>query len=311
MDVQSLFSIFMSMLSGSLRVFIPIAFAALAFMVAAECGHINMALDGQMLFAAFFGVYGSHLTGSPWIGLLFAIVFGIVTSLLLAVMTIHLKCPQVIAGLGINMLASGFTVVLMQAIFSAKGKTPVVAGLNTIKIPFFSNIPIIGDLFSEISPLLLVLIGCMLILRFVIKKTPFGLRMRVTGENPVVAASHGIDVYKMQYICVILSGVLASIGGACLSIGDINLFSRDMVSGRGFIGIAVCIFGGYDPVEVVLASLLFGFAQSLQYRIQGVAIPSQLVQMLPYLLTMIVLAVKRKNGSGPVSLGLPYEKEGQ
>lgn len=311
MNIGELLQTLLSLLSGTLRVFIPIAFAALAFMFAAQAGIINMALDGTMLFAAFFGVYGSYITGNAWIGLLFAVVSGILVSLFLGLLTVNFKCPQMIAGLGINLLARGLTIVFLQAVWNAKGKSTPVTGLGVIHIAFLENVPILNKLIGDVSPLLLILLLCLALVWFLIKKTPFGLRLRTIGENPVVAASQGIDVYKMQYIGIVISGILAALGGAFLSIGDINIFSRDMVAGRGFIGIAVCIFGGYEPFGLLLGSLLFGFAQSLQYRIQNINIPSQLVQILPYVLTMLALALKRKSGLGPSSAGVPYEKEGQ
>ncbi len=297
MDAQILDSVG-SLLAGTIRVFTPITFAAIASCFSARAGIINMALDGIMLVSAFFAVLGSFLTGNPWFGMVLAVFAGLVITMFFSMMTITFRCPQALAGLGINMLAKGLTVVLLQAIWGAKGKSVPVTSIQSIHINAIKDVPVLGPVFGETSPLLILLAVSLVVVYFIFYKTVFGLRMKVTGENQIAARSIGIKVERMQYVCVLISGVFAALGGAYLSICDVNIFSRDMVAGRGFFGMAVAIFGANNPVGCIFGGLLFGFAQSLQYRMQGFRIPNELVQMLPYVLTLVVLAFSRKDTSG-------------
>ena len=297
MDAQMLDNIG-SLLASTVNIFIPITFAAIASCFSARTGIINMALDGIMLVSAFFAVYGSYLTGNAWFGLGLGIVAGVAIALFFSVITIKFRCSQALAGLGINMLAKGLTIVLLQAIWNAKGKSAIVEGIDVIRFDAIAGVPILGSIFAQIPPLLIVLVASLALVQVVFFRTVFGLRMHVTGENPVAARSLGIKVERMQYVCMIISGVFASLGGAYLSICDVSIFSRDMVAGRGFIGMAVAIFGANQPVGCILGGLLFGFAQSLQYSVSGRAgIPTQLVQMMPYV-TLVALAFSKKDTSG-------------
>ncbi len=310
--MDELLTTFTSLLSGTIRVSIPIAFAALGGTLSERSGIINMGLEGTMLMGAFFGVVGSYISGNPWVGLLVAMFAGALVGLLHGLLTIKFKCEHVLAGVGINVLASGLTSVLLQMIWNAKGKSSEVASFSMIKLPVINQIPVIKDIIGEVSPLLIVLIVCVIGVWFLMYRTVFGLRARVIGENPKAAGSMGINVYRTQYICVVLCGVLAAIGGAYMSIGDIHLFSREMTAGRGFIALAVVIFGGWHPVGAMLGSLLFGLAQSLQYRLQSGSVPPQLVQMLPYVATLLVLFfASGKKSRGPAASGVHYYDKGE
>lgn len=296
----------LSLLAGMVRVAIPISFAALAGMLSERAGVINMGLEGIMLIGSFFAVVGSYVTGSAWMGLLFAALSGILMGLVLVTLTVGFKCEHVLAGVGINIFASGITIVLLEMIWGTKGKSGMVAGLGMLRVPLISKIPVIGDIIGTISPLFYILVLCVFLLWFLLYRTPAGLRILVIGENPEMAGTMGVNVYKMQYLCVMASGMLAAIGGAYLSIGDINMFSKDMVSGRGYIALSMVILGNWKPLWVALGGLVYGFAQSLQFRLQGVNIPPQLVQMLPYILTLVVLLFARKKSSAPAASGKHY-----
>ncbi len=305
-------SIATSLIAGSIRVSIPIAFAALGGTLSERSGIINMGLEGTMLMGAFFGVVGSYYSQNVWIGLLVAMLAGALVGLLHGVLTIKFKCEHVLAGVGINVLASGLTVVLLQMIFNAKGKSCEVPSFSMITIPGINQIPVLKDIIGQVSPMLILLVISILGVWFLLYRTVFGLRARVIGENPEAAGSMGINVYRTQYICVILCGILAAMGGAYMSIGDIHLFSRDMVAGRGFIAMAVVIFGGWHPVGAYLGSLLFGLAQSMQYRLQSGSIPPQLVQMLPYVMTLVVLVFARgSKHRAPAAEGRHYYAKGE
>lgn len=301
----------MNLLAGAIRVTIPIGFAALAGMIAERAGIINMGLEGMMLIGAFFSVVGSYLTGSPWIGLIFAMVSGAMIGLLMSVFAVGFKCEHMLTGVAANLLASGLTVVLLQMIWNTRGKSEAVNGLGVISVPIINKIPILKDLIGTISPLFYILVALMLIIWFMLYHTPIGLRIRVVGDNPFMAGSMGVKVYRIQYACMALSGALAGLGGAYLSIGDINMFSKGMTAGRGYIALSMVILGGWHPVGVVVSGLVYGVAQSLQFRIQSVKIPAQLVQMLPYLVTILVLFFVRSKNKAPAMEGVHYYQKGE
>ena len=304
-------SYILSLLAGAIRVTIPISFAALAGMVSERAGVINMGLEGMMLIGTFFGVLGSYLTGSAWIGLLFAIASGMGLGLLMAVFAVGFKCEHILVGVAVNMLASGLTIVLLQSVFDSKGKSSPVAGLGVVKVPVLNQIPVVKQLIGNISPLFYILAACAIAVWFVIYKTRVGLHIRVIGDNPFMAGSMGIKVYRLQYISMAVSGALAAMGGAYLSIGDINMFSKEMVAGRGYIALSMVILGGWHPIGVTVCGLVYGIAQSLQFRLQSVSIPPQFVQMLPYVVTIGVLMVARKKGRAPAMEGVHYYAKGE
>ncbi|MDD3212171.1 MAG: ABC transporter permease [Eubacteriales bacterium] len=303
-----------SLLAGMVRIAIPIAFAALAGMLCERAGVINMGLEGMMLMGAFFSCVGSYYSGSAWVGLLVGMLAGLCLGLLHATLTVLFKCEHLLSGVGINILADGLSIVLLQIIWHTKGKSTIVDGLGKVSIPVIDRIPVLKEIFGTVSPLFPILLVTVVIFQFVIYHTSFGLRVRVIGDNPEMAGSMGINVYWMQFICVGLSGVLAAVGGAYLSIGDINMFSKSMVAGRGYIALAMVILGGWTPVGVAAAGLVYGFAQSLQIRLQGlegVAIPAQLVQMLPYVITILVLFIAPRKNRAPAAEGVHYYRKGE
>ena len=301
----------LSLLAGAIRLTIPIAFAALAGMLAERAGIINMGLEGMMLFGSFFAVVGSYVTGSAWLGLLFAMAAGAGGGLIMAVFAIGFKCEHMLAGVAVNILASGLTIVLLQMIWGTRGKSSEVAGLGIVSVPVLNKLPIIGQLIGNISPLFYILVLCVILLWVVLYRTPVGLRVRVIGENPFMAGSMGIKVYKYQYLSLMVSGMLAALGGAYLSVGDINMFWKEMVAGRGYIALSMVILGGWHPVGVAACGLIYGVAQSLQLRLQGVSIPPQLVQMLPYVGTILVLLFARNKSKAPAMEGVHYYQKGE
>ena len=301
----------LSLLAGAIRVTIPIAFAALAGMLSERAGIINMGLEGLMLMGSFFGVVGSYITGSGWMGLIFAMAAGAVLGLIMAVFTIGFKCEHMLAGVGINIMSSGLSIVLLQMIWQTKGKSSMVDGLGVVSVPILNRIPIVRQLIGNISPLFYILILCVVLLWFVLYHIPVGLRVRVIGDNPFMAGSMGVKVYKYQYLSLMVSGMLAALGGAYLSIGDINMFSKDMVAGRGYIALSMVILGGWHPVGVAAGGLVYGLAQSLQFRIQSVDIPPQFVQMLPYVVTILVLVFARSKSKAPAMEGVHYYRKGE
>lgn len=304
----SFLDIFATWFSSGIRVAIPIAFGALACTICEKGGIINIGVEGMMLAGSFGGVLGAYLTGSAWLGIIFAMVFGMLFALLHAVLTIRFKTEHIISGLGINLLASGLTTLWLSTVWGNSGKSEAVASLGIVNLPCLKDVPVLGIMFSGYSPLFYLLILCGVLMWITLNKTVMGLRIRVVGEFPLAADSVGIKVGAIQYGCVLACGVLAGLGGAYLSIGDIGLFSRDMVAGRGYIAMAVMILGGWNPIGALGGCILFGLAQGTQFRLQEIA-PPQLIQMLPYVLTILVLVLVKNRPQGPAWAGKAFSRE--
>ena len=283
-----------TLLMATLRSATPLVLAALGGIYAERSGVVNIALEGKMLTGAFAAVVVAYYTGNPWLGVLAAILTGGVMAYIFAVVSIKYQANQVVSGVAINMLAAGLTVFMMHVFFGTAGTSPAVTRLPTIG-PFT---PLV-----YVAPLLVV------VTFVVLYRTPWGLRIRAVGEHPKAAATVGINVINIRYACVVLSGMLAGVAGAHLSIGTLSVFVRDMTAGRGFIALAAMIFGKWHPLGALAASLLFGFSEALQMRLQGGGIPGQLIQAVPYVFTMIVLAGFVGRATAPAALGEPFRKE--
>lgn len=276
-----------------LRATTPILFATLASSMAAKSGICNMALEGMILFSALFGVIFSSLTSSWIAGLLITMVLGGLIGLILAFFILDLKADEILSAIAINLIATGGTVLLMLAFSGDRGVSSSVASVAapSITIPVLSRIPFIGVLLKDQNILTYVAIVMVVVIHILLYKTPLGLNIRAVGENKDGAESVGISAKRIQYIALVLSGILASMGGFFLSGGYMNMFTKDMSAGRGFIALAASSMGGDTPAGGFCVSLLFGAAQALAnvMQIKG-KIPYELVQMLPYLTTLIGLA---------------------
>lgn len=295
--------------AAAIRMATPIAFAALGGMFSERAGIINIGLEGMMLNCAFSAVVTTHYLGNPWIGVLMALIIGALQGLLHGIITIKFEGNQVVSGTGINILALGLTAYLSQMIWGSRGASDAVQGIDTISVPLIRDIPIIGEIIGEHSPLVYILIIAVIFSYIILFKTPFGLRIRAVGENPAAADTAGVNVFKIKYLCVIISGILAGFGGAFLSIGHLNLFAWGMTGGRGFIALAAMIFGGWMPLEILGASILFGFSDALQMRLQLLGIlPPQIILTIPYILTIIVLAGTIRKVTPPSDYK-PYKRE--
>jgi ABC-type uncharacterized transport system permease subunit len=291
--------------------------AAIGGLYSERSGVVNIALEGLMLAGAFTAAAVTFYAHSPWVGLAAASIAGAAVAFVLAVVCIRFEANEVVAGTGINILFLGLPAVLSGALFLSSGSTPQVPRdelLPTLSqiIPAAPQWRILTDV-STISLLALVVVACTW---YVLYRTPFGLRLRSVGENPEAADAAGIRVQRIRYAGVVLSGLLAGIGGAYLSIGQSSLFTRNMTAGRGFIALAALILGKWRPVQTMLACLLFGFADAVTIQMQGVVkmpsgedVPVQFIQMIPYLVTIIVLAGFIGQSRAPGALGVPYDKE--
>ena len=281
-----------SLFGSTLRLSTPLILAALGGLYAERGGVINMALEGIMLAGAFTAATVTALTGSPWLGLLSGLAAGLLVAALHAFCCITCRADQVVTGTAINILMLGVPPLISGALFESTGSTPNLAQNQTLP-----TLPIVAALIA------------VPVTMFILFKTPFGLRLRAVGEVPEAAATAGVSVTWLRWQGVLLSGLLAGLGGVYLSIGQNSLYTRNMTAGRGYIALAALIFGNWLPWRVLLACLLFGFMDAVQIRLQGTSsIPTQFIQIIPYIFTMVVLAGFIGKATPPRALGTPYIK---
>ncbi|MGH9937974.1 MAG: ABC transporter permease [Blastocatellia bacterium] len=301
-----------TLIASTIRLSTPLILAALGGLYSERAGVINIALEGMMLAGAFTAAVVTVFTHNPWMGLLSAVIAGMMVAALHAVATINYRADQVVSGAAINILFLGVPALLSGALFESTGATPQLPRDQTLPdTPIFDpqTSPMLASIFNQ-KPLVYLAFILVAVTGYLIYRTRFGLRLRAVGENPEAADTAGVSVNRMRYAGVLISGALAALGGAYLSIGQNSLFTRNMTAGRGFIALAALIFGKWDPVGVLLACLFFGFAEATAIRMQGtVNIPNQFIQMIPYVLTMVVLAGLIGRATPPKALGAAYVKE--
>jgi general nucleoside transport system permease protein len=312
--LQTLKTVFsLALIYSTLRAGISIIFAGMGEMINERAGVLNIGIEGIMLMGALAGALGSYFSGSPWIGLLAAALVGILIGLIFAFIAITLKSVQAIAGLAIFLLAAGLSGFILQVIFQHGGNTPTVPTLPMIKSDFLAGIPILGPILNNQSILLYPALLLPLIIWFFLYRTPWGTWLRAAGENPQALAVVGIDPIKVRYLATLAGAMLHGIGGAYLSISQTSIFSENMVAGRGFIALAAVIFGNAKPRPVFFACLFFAFMDALQISLQTTVpdtiLPREIFMALPYVLTLLILALFIKRTGGPADIGNPYNKE--
>ncbi len=300
--METLFSL--SILLATLRISTPLILASLGGVFSERAGVVNIALEGMMLMGAFTAATVSYYTHNPWLGVLGALLSGGVLAWLHALASIKFRADQVVSGTAINILAGGLTIFLLRIFFGVEGTTPQVSSLSHWSLT---------DIIS-FNPIVYLALLAVPLSWVVLYKTTLGLRLRAVGEHPGAADTAGINVYRMRYLAVVLSGLLAGLAGAHLSIGEGSVFVRFMTGGRGFIALAAMIFGKWHPVGALGASLLFGLAEAVQINLMGiklfgVTIPSEFISMIPYVVTMLVLAGFVGRSIPPAAVGIPYKKE--
>lgn len=287
--------IFLTFLLQTIRIAIPYLLAAAGGVMSERVGIIALGLEGMMLAGAFGAALGSYYGGSPWIGLAGAVLAGAMVTAVLAVATLRYKANQVVVGVAINLLVVAATRFYLRRIFDSASNSP--------RVPGFGGEGTGGMFASFVNPVVWMGLAALPVLAWVLYRTPFGLRARAVGEKPEAAASLGVAVTRLRLQGLLIAGALASLGGAYLAL-DQHQFSDSMTAGRGFIALAAVIFGRWEPVRVAVACLLFAGAETLQIQLQGSQmIPSQFVEMIPYLLTIIALAGVVGRSVAPAALG--------
>jgi simple sugar transport system permease protein len=302
-------------IAADIRTAMPIMIAALGLVFSERAGVVNIGAEGILLLGSLAGVAGSWSFGNVWIGLLFAMVAGGLVALLFAYLTVSLYANQVVVGAAINILALGVTTSLNRIIFGVNTTPPKIESFSRIQLPeFISRIPFIGGgLVTIFSQNILVYIAFLLIplAHFVMFKTELGLNIRGVGEHPKACDTVGINVYRIRYGTIIVSGFFCGAAGAFVSLGLLSFFMENMIAGRGFIALAAVAFGRYTPLGIMGASLLFGAGLALESRLQtlGTGIPYQFFLMIPYILTILALVGLAGKNKGPAAAGVPYLKE--
>lgn len=300
------------MLASTLRMGTPIALTALGGLTSERSGVVNIGLEGIMLASAFGAVLGSYLTGNPWIGVLTAILVGVLISAIHSVISITWGGNQSVSSMALVLLATGFSGVGLKAVFGQQGSSPQVPSLE--HTPILSSIPVVGGFLSDLSPFVYIAFLALILIHCMFKYTPLGLRIITVGENPKAAETAGLSVHKIRYFSVILSGVLGGLGGAFLSLGQMNLFQEGMVAGRGYLALGAVTMGRWSPIGAFASSMFFGLFSAIQLYVQtipGNPVPSEFIQMIPYLASLLVLAVSLKKNSSAVGIaasGKPYTK---
>ncbi len=301
-------------LSASIRLGTPILLAALGEVFTERSGILNLGLEGIMLMGALMGFLGTYWTGgNREAGLLLALVTGIIFGLLMGFMSITAKVNQVVAGLGITILGTGLSTLLYRLSFGLRSQPPTIQIFPDLPIPLLSRIPVIGTILFNHSAMVYAALILVPVAWVVLYRTRFGLAVRAVGENPDAVDTRGISVSGMRYAAVVIGGALAGVGGAYLSIGSLGVFWTQMTAGSGFIAVAVVVFSRWDPVRSLLGALVFGFAGSLQISLQtlSVPLPSELLLMLPYVITIVVLVGVSHRAEFPAAYAVPYRRGGE
>lgn len=278
-----------SFITAVIRDSTPILFATLGAVIASKAGAINIGIEGTMLTSALMGVIFSAYTGSAWIGILAAIASGMIISIVMWYFVFKLNTNIILTGIAINIISSGGTTFLLSALTGDKGISTSLHSkvLPNINIPIINSIPVVGKIISGQNIVVYVGIICVILIEILFNKTSLGLRIKAVGEAPEAAESVGIPVVKIKFIALMLSCILSAIGGAYLSMGYVSWFSTDMTSGRGYIALAAREIAGNTGVGSLFASLLFGASDTLANYFQKLKVPVELVQMLPYIITII------------------------
>lgn len=301
------------MLQSSLLRAIPIVLGALSGVLCERSGVINIAIEGMMLSGAFVGAFIGSAAHNSWVGMLAAILVGALLAAVHAVLSIKYKVDQIISGTVINIFAAGATSFLSSRILQEYQELNNPAIFPPIPIPGLAQLPILGPVFFANTIIVYMTLALIVIIHFMLFYTRWGLRTRAVGEHPRAADTLGINVFRVRYVNVILGGMVAGLGGAYFTLGSVGPFDELMTAGRGFIGLAAMIFGKWTPFGAFGSSLIFGFADSLQTKLQilGTPIPSEFLLMAPYLATILAVAGLVGRAIPPAADGQPYEREGE
>lgn len=300
-----------SMLATTIGQGVPLLWVALGELMSERAGVINISIEGMMLMGAFGGVLGALYSGNAVVGLVVAVGASLFIAVIHGVVSLRFQADQVVSGIMLNILALGLSTFLSQLYLAARGGE-VEIGLPDLPIPLLSRIPLLGQILFQHN--ILTYLGLLMVVAvaFVLARTRTGLLFRAAGEDPHTAFSLGYSVSMIRWKALLFTGVMAGVGGAHLSLGELGFFTENLTAGRGFIALAAVIFGRWKPAGCLLAVMLFGFADAIQIRIQAIGafdIPPQFLAMLPYVVTVAALAIFTRQMRPPAALGQPFREE--
>lgn len=306
-------SFVLGIFAASIRLATPILFAAVGEIFVERAGILNLGLEGMMLMGCVSGFLSAYLSGNLWLGVLVALVVGMLMGLLMAFISVTVQANQVVAGLGITILGTGLSTLLFRTLLGIRQAPPSVEPFSALNFPILSDLPYLGPVLFSHNALVYIAIILAVLGWLVLSRTSLGLAVRAVGENPRAADTKGINVYHIRYLCLLIGGGLAGLGGAFLSLAFLNTYWAQMTAGRGFIAIAVVIFARWNPIMAIGAALVFGGAESLRLAMQtiGAPVPSEFLFALPYILTILVLIGVSRRAEFPAAFTLPYRREGE
>jgi ABC-type uncharacterized transport system permease subunit len=308
-NVEQVFT-WSALIASALTFTTPLLFAALGGIVSERSGVVNIGLEGMMLTGAYFGIFASDVMHSWFLGCLIGMLSGGLMALIHAWFSISMRANQVVSGTGINLLALGITGYFFIAHYGDNGTPGTISTVPNVNIPGVEHVAFFGDAIGHANALTWVSLILVPVLWWFLFRTRWGLRLRAVGEQPRAASTVGLHVVRTRYIAVVTSGVLAALGGVYLSVAFDGSFNNNMTEGRGFIALAAVIFGKWNPVGALLATLLFGFSSALAFRLPAFSgTLATLFQALPYVLTLIAVAGLIGRSRPPAASGIPYEKE--
>lgn len=301
---------FSTVIAAAFRIATPILFAALGEAVAERAGMLNIGIEGMMAVGALSGFLGAFWSGQLWIGFATAFASGIAAGLAFGYITIERGADHVVTGIVANIFFFGVANVAYRSLFAGKKDIPQIPTMRPFRVPWLSDIDFFGRAFFSHLPIIWVAIALIPIFWFLLARTKWGLNIRAVGENPAAAETAGVDVWRVRFSAIAVGGGMAALGGATLSIAQLGAYLDNMTAGRGFIALAVVVFGGWQPARIAGACLLFGGAEALQLRLQaiGVAIPNALLIAVPYLLTIVVIAAFAGTAAYPAAMNQVYRR---
>jgi general nucleoside transport system permease protein len=298
------------LVAGAVRFSVPIVLAAVGETYSERAGVLNIGIEGMMVMGAFIGFVGAEKSGGNLaVGLLAAAVAGAVMGLIMAVFSVTFRADQTVTGITLLVLSNGIAIFFFRVFYGLTLRVPTIEPLKAVELPILGAIPFIGPVFFRQNVMVYAMLIITALSAIVLFRLPFGKWVTATGENPHAADSVGINVALIRYISVIIGGILAGLGGAYLSLGELGLYTDLIIGGRGFIALALVCFGGWNPVGAVAGGFLFGLIQSAQTRLQGMGapVPAQLMIAMPYIITIIVLVLASRSGrQSPSALAVPF-----
>jgi len=297
--------------AAMLRIATPILLAAIGETYAERAGVLNLGIEGTLFFGAFVGFYAADATGSLWLGLGAAILGGLLSGLLMAFLSVTLGVNQHVSGLGITLLLTGLTLFGFRLQYGGRTTPPSIESF--VQLSPFGDLPVIGTIFEQYLLTYITFLVIVPLAWWLLYRTSFGLNIRAAGENPEAVDAAGVNVFRTRYIALAIGGALMAAGGAFLSLAQLGAFTHGIVSGRGWVAIAIVIFGNWDPIKVMGGALIFGGTFALQLRLQAMGlqlpVPYETFLALPYVVTIVALVIAGRNASYPAALLKPYKRE--